>query len=139
MGDFFAFEPGLRNGSFLAIGDITGDGVADLVFGGGPGGAPRVRAFDGAKVLQVGGFGSLDEIASQAQLANFFAGDVNSRGGVRLSIKNLDGDQQSDIVVGAGEGDGSLVIGYLGKNLSNPVPEFSLDAFPGFAEGVFVG
>src|SRR5205814_518997 len=39
VSDFFAF-PGtdavtLRNGVFVAIGDINGDGFADLIFGGG--------------------------------------------------------------------------------------------------------
>ena len=39
VADFFAF-PGsdaqtLRNGSFVAAGDVTGDGFADLICGGG--------------------------------------------------------------------------------------------------------
>lgn len=45
VNDFFAFPEDaetLRNGIFAALGDISGDGFADLVFGGGPGGAPRV-------------------------------------------------------------------------------------------------
>lgn len=49
--DFFAFENTLRNGAFVASGDVTGDGAADLAFGGGLGGAPRVRLFDGAALL----------------------------------------------------------------------------------------
>ncbi len=52
VNDFFAF-PGtdavnLRNGSFVASSDVTGDGFADLIFGGGPGGAPRVFIISGA-------------------------------------------------------------------------------------------
>jgi hypothetical protein len=40
-GDFFAFESSLRNGSFVAADDSTGDGIAKIVIGGGPRGAPR--------------------------------------------------------------------------------------------------
>ena len=36
VADFFAFEDTLRNGAFVAGGDINADGHAELVFGGGP-------------------------------------------------------------------------------------------------------
>src|SRR5260370_32171336 len=71
VNDFFAF-PGtdavtLRNGVFVAIGDVNGDGFADLIFGGGPGGAPRVFILSGATVS--GG----DVAGAQANpIANFF-------------------------------------------------------------------
>ncbi|MCA1684045.1 MAG: FG-GAP-like repeat-containing protein, partial [Actinobacteria bacterium] len=49
-GDFFAFEHTLRNGAVVAVGDVNGDGRADLVTGAGPGGAPRVVVFSGAGI-----------------------------------------------------------------------------------------
>ena len=52
VGDFFVFEPTLRNGVFVAAGDLNGDGKAEVVFGGGPGGGPRVMALDGAAVVR---------------------------------------------------------------------------------------
>ena len=33
MPDFFVFEQTLRNGVFVAAGDLTGDGAAELVVG----------------------------------------------------------------------------------------------------------
>ena len=134
VGDFFVFEQSLRNGVFLSAGDVNGDGFADVMVGGGPGGGPRVFGLSGKDLTTTG---------TQTQVANFFAGDPNSRGGVRLTMKNLDGDNFSDIVVGSGTGAGSRLIGYRGSQTPiNGTPTslaFDFDAFPGFSNGVFVG
>mgnify|MGYP000991024513 CR=1 FL=1 len=133
FGDFFAFETGLRNGVFITAGDVDGDGKAELVAGGGPGGGPRVTAFSGADLLATP--------SKQTAIANFFAGDVNNRGGVRLAVKNLDADGRADLVVGSGAGAGSRVTSYLGKTIAagTPPEQFAFDAFAGFTGGVFVG
>lgn len=70
--DFFAFEDTLRNGAFVSVGDLNGDGRDDLITGAGPGGGPRVIAFNGTGLAT----------NVQTFLANFFAGDIESRGGV---------------------------------------------------------
>jgi hypothetical protein len=132
FGDFFVFEQTLRNGVFVASGDINGDGFADVIAGGGPGGGPRIFALSGKGLLS----------GTESQVANFFAGDVNNRGGIRVVAKDLDGDDRADLVVGAGAGAGSRVTAYLGSTITpnDPPPEeFAIDAFPGFTNGVFVG
>jgi hypothetical protein len=132
FGDFFVFEPTLTNGAFVAVGDLNGDGFADLVAGGGPGGGPRVLALSG-KDLMAG---------TKTPLANFFAGDSNNRGGVRVAVADLDGDNRADLVAGSGTGNGSRVTLYLGKNVTaNGIPpeQSGFDAFPGYTGGVFVG
>ncbi|OWK41895.1 polymorphic outer membrane protein [Fimbriiglobus ruber] len=145
MSDFFAFEPSLRNGAYVTAGDLTGKGYADLVFGAGPGGGPRVRAVDPAVLLAAAGdFSSLDDSAvSGAGLADFFAGDPTNRGGVRVAVANLDGDTKADVVVGSGTGAGAAVTAYTGAaiaaNPASPAAAGDLDAFPGFTGGVFVG
>ena len=75
-------------------------------------------------------------------LANFFGGDVNSRGGIRLTVKDLDDDNKADLVVGSGTGAGSHVAAYLGKNIApagTPATQFDFDSIGGFTGGVFVG
>ena len=129
--DFLAFEPALRNGTFVTAGDVDGDGFAELIAGGGPGGGPRVSAFDGQLLAETG---------NPTRSVDFFAGDVTNRGGVRLAVKDLDGDNKADLVTGAGTGAGSRVTGYAGASLTgSPATVFEIDAFPGFQGGVFVG
>jgi hypothetical protein len=144
VNDFFAF-PGadaerLRNGAFVAAGDVTGDGFADLVFGGGPGGAPRVFILSGALV----GAGQLDA-AQGSPVANFFvAGDAAKRGGVTVAVSDADGDARGDVAVGSGEGSPARVRAYLGVDFTGtgePAEFQDLAPFGGavLPGGVFVG
>ena len=131
-----AFDPSLRNGAYVAIGDVNGDGKADLITGAGPGGAPHVKIFSGADLLNPA-IGP----ANAVPFANFFAGDSNSRGGVRVAVKSLDNDLKADLITGVGDNAGSLATTYLGSKLAlgKIDPFFDLDAFPGFTNGVYVG
>ncbi|MBN9521121.1 FG-GAP repeat protein [bacterium] len=143
VADFFAF-PGadaenLRNGSFVASGDVTGDGFADLVLGGGPGGAPRVFILSGALVSA----GQVDA-AQASPVANFFVGgDLDDRGGARVGVTNRDGDGRADVAVGSGAGRPAKVRVYLGRDITGggEPPATDLDPLGGavLADGVFVG
>jgi hypothetical protein len=135
FGDFFVFEETLRNGVFVASGDVDGDGFDDVIFGGGPDGGPRVFVVSGQGLVRNGS-------AQPVGLANFFGGDPSNRGGIRVASEDLDGDGRSDLIVGAGVGAGSRVTVYLGKNLApnaTPPEDRALDVFPGFSGGVYVG
>jgi len=93
IGDFFVFEPTLRNGVFVAAGDLNADSIADIVFGGGPGGGPRVLALDGATLMRAA------NPTDAAVLANFFIGSSEDRSGVgSINVRDITKDNLPDIV-----------------------------------------
>jgi hypothetical protein len=128
--DFFVFEPTLRDGVYVAAGDIDGDGFAEVVLGGGPGGGPRVFALSGKDLL----------VGRRSQRANFFSGDPDDRSGVRVAARDLDGDDRAELLTGAGSG--GVAREYLGRNVrptGQPGTAREFQGIPGFTGGVFVG
>jgi hypothetical protein len=125
--DFFIFEQSVRNGAFIAAGDVDGDGFADIIGGGGPTGGPRVLVLSGADLMA--GKGN----ASQA-LANFFADDDKDRGGIRLAAKDTDGDGRVEIFTGSGNNKRGKVKKFNGNGSSDNF-DFDFDSI----NGVFVG
>ena len=112
---------------------MNGDGKADLITGGGPGGGPRVQIFSGSDLVTSN---------KQTIVSNFFAGDPNTRGGARVAFTSSSVGSTANLIVGAGSDSGSTVRAYQNKNLTTqatPTELYSFDAEPGFAGGVFVG
>jgi len=131
-GDFFAFNPALRDGAFVAGGDFNADGKHEIVAGGGSGAGPIISVFNGSDLAQ----------SKQVKLSDFFFGDPATRNGVRLAVKDIDNDNRADLVLGSAPGAGTRVAAYSGKNLIPSGPGtaiFEFDAFPGSLSGVFVG
>ena len=91
-------RPGFRGGARVALGDLNGDGVADLAVAAGPGGGPRVALYDGA-TIRAG--------AVPTRLTNdFFVFDQALRDGAYVSIGDVNGDGFGDLIAGAGSGGG---------------------------------
>jgi hypothetical protein len=134
--DFFVFEDSVRNGVYVATGDINGDGCDDILIGGGPGGGPRVIGLDGLTLLNANAL-------QKKIIVDFFAGDPVSRDGVRLTVKNLDGDNHDDLIVATTGSAGPGVFGYYGQDLlENGTPTrtaFNPDTEPLLLGGIFVG
>jgi hypothetical protein len=100
---FYAYDAAFRGGVTVAAGDVTGDGVPDIVTGAGPGGGPHVKVFDGVTGMEV---------------RSFFAFDASFHGGVYVAAGRVAdlattgdpaGDANADIMVGAGPGGGPHV------------------------------
>jgi hypothetical protein len=127
---FFPFDPGFLGGVRVAVGDVTGDGVPDVVAGAGPGGGPHVRVFDGAALL-----------AGQAvEVTSFFAYAGGFTGGVVVAVADVDGDGRADVITGTGPGGGPHVRvfdGTTGAPLTGPLASF-FPYDPGFTGGAFV-
>ncbi len=142
---FFAYDPNFRGGVNVALGDVNGDGVPDVVCTPGVGGGPHVKVIDGTKLGLVGADGS---IAPEAVLASFFAYDAGLRGGVTVAVADVDGDGKADIITGTGPGGAAHVKVISGARLGIPAvngqvaPSALLASFfaydPSFTGGVNV-
>lgn len=138
LADFFAFEQSLRNGTYVGAGDVNGDGLDDIVAGAGPGGAPRVSVFDANTLLTIP---AVDPDA--ARIINYFAYDQNQRDGVRVAIKNADGDGVGDIITGPGSGPPLIRVFSTARFTDQGVPQQLSEQFafdePVGRLGAFVG
>jgi hypothetical protein len=92
--DFFAFGMGFTGGSYVAAGDVNGDGFDDIIISADAGGGPDVTVFSGK---------------DGSRLMNFFAYGEGFTGGVRVASGDVNGDGKADIVCGAGPGGGPNV------------------------------
>lgn len=139
LNDFIAF-PGselVRDGVYVASGDINSDGLADLIFGAGDGGGPRVVALSGRLLL------TSVATAQTSPLMNFFFGNPITRGGVRVAAKLTGAGTRAEVVVGSGSNLPSLVRVYPGTippPNTEPIPSQTIDPYgQTLVNGVFVG
>ena len=123
--EFFAYTPSFVGGVFVASGDVSGDGVDDIITGAGSGGPAHVKVFDGS---------------NNQQLGSFFAYGTNFTGGVRVATGDVNGDGHDDIITGPGAGGGPNVRVFDGRDLSARPPLLgSFFAYDNnFTGGVFV-
>ena len=97
------FGPSFSRGVRVATADVNGDGVDDLISGGGPGGNSRIVILDGS---------------SLALLADWVAFENTFTGGVFVVAADLDGDGMADVIVTPDVGGGPVVSVYDGAQLT---------------------
>src|SRR3990167_9008045 len=85
---FLAYHPGFAGGVNVAVGDLDGDGVQEIITAPMAGGGPHVRVFgmDGSVQTQ------------------FFAFDEQDRLGVSIAAGDTDGDGRDEVIAGSGAG-----------------------------------
>jgi uncharacterized repeat protein (TIGR01451 family) len=144
--NFMAYDSGqlgeagnFTGGVHVAAGDISGDGVPDIITGAGPGGGPHVRVFDGA-TPQLTGRGEDISQTMANPLGSFFGYDAGFAGGVFVAAGDVNGDGRIDLITGAGPGGGPHVRVFDGSTMAQMTGGigsfFAYD--PGFAGGVRV-
>ena len=104
----------------VSAGDLTGDGIDDLVASPDQGGGPQVVVFRGGDFAAVASF--------------FGINDPNFRGGARTAVGDVNNDGTPDLIVAAGHGGGPRVAVYDGATVLSGAPAELVNdffAFPG--------
>jgi predicted outer membrane repeat protein len=90
--ELMPYHPNFGGGVRVAVGDINGDGFADIITAPGPGGGPHVRVFDGV---------------TGEPIREIMAYHPQFRGGVYVAAADINGDGIADIITGAGGANGT--------------------------------
>lgn len=106
---FLAFDQNFEGGAAVALADLGGDGVEEVVVGAGPGGGPEVRIFR----------------SDGSYINSFYAYSENFDKGISIAAGDLDGDGQDEIITGTGHGGGPHVRIFDGYGS----PKFNLGFF----------
>jgi Bacterial Ig domain/FG-GAP-like repeat/FG-GAP repeat len=120
--NFFAYDSSIRVGASGAIGDVNGDGIADLVTAPGLGGGPHIRILNGKDL---------------SSISDFFAFESDIRTGATVSVGDVNGDGFGDVIVGAGVGGGPRVSVFSGQDGTLLKNFFAFDS--SYRSGVRVG
>jgi hypothetical protein len=118
---FYAYAPDFSGGVSVAVGDVDGNGRADIITGAGAGAGPHVRVFSGN---------------NNAELRSFYAYSPFFPGGVFVGAGDVNADGRADIITGAGAGGGPHVRVFSGQNLVELTGYYAYD--PLFSGGVRV-
>jgi hypothetical protein len=131
---FFAYGLNFNVGAFLAVGDTTGDGFADIITGASIGN-PHVKVYDG-RAIAGGTFSPANPDASL--LDQFFAYDLQFNVGVTVGAADFDGDGRSEILTGASRGSPHFRV--VPGNAMGIRPPALFEGIPSNMQGgVFVG
>ena len=142
IGDFFAFNSTLRDGAYLAIGDVLGNGQQDLILGPGAGGPAEVEVLSGEQIVNDGAVAAIDN-----PVALFVPTGLGPDGsGMRVAVADSGYKDQVNVAVGAGRNMAGVAkiypgTGFTSGSTSEPTGGQLLSPFGGgvLTDGIFVG
>jgi phospholipase/lecithinase/hemolysin len=133
---FFPYGTGFNVGANVAVGDISGDGYADIVTGATMGN-PDVRVYRGKDIAT----GTFDPNGNSL-LAQFFPYALQFNVGANVAVGDVNDDGYADIVTGANIGNPDVRV-YSGKDIVNhtfkPTAPSLLAQFFAYGTGFNVG
>jgi hypothetical protein len=109
---FFPYALSFNVGANVAVGDVNGDGFADIVTGATVGN-PDVRVYNGKDIAQ----GTFNATGSSL-LAQFFPYAVQFNVGANVAVGDLEKNGFADIVTGPTAGNPDVRV-YRGKDIAN--------------------
>lgn len=95
---FLGLDANNKAGARVATGDVNGDGIPDIIVGGGPGAAPEIRVFNGANGLRFTG-----------PAGSFMALDGGSKAGLWLGAADFNHDGLFEIISAPDSGSAPVV------------------------------
>ncbi len=132
LGSFEAYSTTFHGGVSVAVGDVNGDGRADIVTGSGAGSAAHVKVFSGANLFNAQG----KITAAPVPIRSDFAFDTSFRGGITVAAGDVNGDGKADVVVGTGANSPPHVKVFSGANGAELQSFYALN--PSYTGGVSV-
>lgn len=122
IASFFAYDPAFTGGVRVAMGDVSGDGLPDLVTGTGPGTAGHVKIFNGI---------------TGAESASFFPYGPSFTSGIFVASGDVNGDGRADIITAPDAGTPAHVKVFDGNGLGEVASFFPYA--PDFNGGIRIG
>jgi uncharacterized repeat protein (TIGR01451 family) len=115
---FLAYEPGFRGGVHVTSGDVTGDGIAEIVVGPGRNRIGQIRVFTPQGV--------------ELPAYRTFPFGTAYRGGVEVAVGDVDGDGDGDIIAGMSTGAGFVNVFKVTPLAIDPVANAAFRSFRAF-------
>lgn len=107
---FFPYDKAFRGGVSVAVGDLNGNGTAEIVIAPATSSASQIKIFSPLGKL----------------VGIFSAYDRSHRGGINLAVGDIDGDGKEEIITAPGPGRETRVRAFY----ANGKEAFSFNAFP---------
>ena len=120
-----AFEPTFRGGVRVGLGDLDGDGIAEVIAASGPGRVGEIRVF---RQQTSGSTTTLVEAPAYRTLPF----GATYTGGVEIAVGDLDGNGRDDLVAAMSRG-GGTVNAFRSVNAADPIENTPYRTFTPFA------